>query len=93
MAADRTKLSIGVVVGALVVYALYRNFQAGKQSGASDQLPAQSEIQYFHTPEVNSVSDGITDSITQTGRVSEHILNQEGRPIYYQGMPQTYPMV
>lgn len=93
MAADKTKISIGVVVGALVVYALYRNYQSGRQSGASDQLPVQSEIQYYHSPEVNSVSDGITDSITQTGRVSETILNQEGRPLYFQGMPQTYPMV
>lgn len=93
MAADKTKVSIGVVIGALVVYAMYRNFQAGKQSGNSDQLPVQSEIQYYHSPEVNSVADGITDSITQDNRVSETITNQNGRPILYQGQPLTYPMV
>ena len=93
MAADKTKVSIGIVVGGLVVYALYRNYQAGKESGASDQLPVQSSIEYFHSPEVNSVSDGITDSITQDNRVSETITNQSGRQILYNGQPMTYPMV
>lgn len=84
---------IGIVIGGLAVYAVYRHYQSASASGANDQLPAQSEMAYYSTPPTNSVQSGIPTTYVHSGNVSQTITNQPGKKILYNGQPQTYPTV
>lgn len=90
---DKTKVSIVAVIGALVVYGFWRNWENAKLSGKNDQLPAQSEMEYFQSPPAYSAMDGIGDTPVVHESISQTIRNQSGRPILYNGQPMTYPMI
>lgn len=89
---DKTKFAVFGTIGALVLYAIYRHYQ-GSTNGTADQLPAQSNMQYYSLPPTASASDGIGTTYVHPGAVSETITRQNGKQVLYTGQPLTYPTV
>lgn len=90
---DKTKAGIAFVLTALVVYAFYRNYQTRKETGATSELPVQSEMDYFTSPTAVSAQDGINLSLAHDHPVSQTVRNQNAKPFLYNGQPLNYPMI
>ena len=90
---DKTKVGLVFVIGSLVLYAGYRYYQSKQASGTADQLPAQSEMQYYSTPPTVSAQGSPGGIYVGNHQVSQTISSQNGKQIYSNGQAQTYPMV
>lgn len=93
---DKTKLSIGLVVGALVIYALYRHFQTSSAT-ASAQTSGSLPVTAVSSPEFSPgniyVNSSSGQSTVTNPPVSQTIGKQHGTPVYNSGQTIAYPMV